>query len=222
MIRPSHLVHTMGSCIGNLELPWPLPQSAWLGCPKALLTPSYQRGHTFLQTKITGNNAWSHFWWHSNLEKEWSCIFIHAIAHWWCFRQHGRLSGRCGACEVNGFLLWCSNLIRVISAIVPKLCGPSRSQSTGHTFCDLKVGSGCPRSLGNWAPAHADYLHWWILSVFSLGSWHETTWRLAWAASVAVHFDILSLQDQGSLNFWGHWALPVPSPLFPVDIQAGA
>lgn len=140
-------------------------------------------------------------WWHFNLEKEWSCIFIHAVEPWRFFRQHGRLSGRCGACEANGFLLWCSHLVRVISAIVPKLYGPSRSQSTGHTFCDLNVGSGRHRSLGNWAPVHADYLHQWILSVFSHGSWHETTWCLAWAASVAIHFDILSLQDQGSLTF---------------------
>ena len=80
-------------------------------------------------------------------------------------------------------------------------------ESMRHTFCHIKVGSGCHRSVGNRAPACADYQHWWILIVFSLGSWHEATWCLVWTASVAVgkdvYFDIFSLQDQGSLNFWG-------------------
>lgn len=104
--------------------------------------------------------------------------------------------------------------VRVMSATVPKLCGPSRSESRRHTFCDLKVGSGCYRSLGNEAPAHADDLHWWIL-----GAGSETTWCLAWAAFVTVHLDILSPQDPRQPQFLGTLSPASPQPTFPCGDQ---
>lgn len=148
-------------------------------------------------------------------------MFIHAVARWWCFRQHGRLSGRCGAGEANGFLLWCSDLMRVVSAIVPQLCGPSRSESMRHTFCDLKVGRGCYRSLGNWAPAHATCTD--ASSVSSAlgpgmrqpGAWSgRLLWLYTWTSS-------LSRTKAASIS--GDFE-PCQSPaqLFPVDIKAGA
>lgn len=111
--------------------------------------------------------------------------------------------------------------MRVISAIGPKLCGPSRSESPRHTFCDLKVGSGCYRSLGNWAPAHATCTDGSSVSsalgpgMRQPGAWHgQLLWLYTWTSS-------LSRTKATSIS--GNFE-PCQSPaqLFPADIKAGA
>lgn len=115
-------------------------------------------------------------WWHLHLESEVKQLHTDGVlghvARW-----------ACGACEENGSVLRCSDHIGMISATAPKLCGPSVDESMRCSFCHVKVGSGCYRSLGNSAPAHATSTGGsWLSSALGPGMRQPGTWcgQLLW------------------------------------------